>query len=459
MNKVKIVLSDLHVGAGRVDEGNRLEDFDQDDQFGLLLERLSQESTRRKWDVELILAGDVFEFLQVPVLGADEVFDATRTYPQEAYAPSDEDSSRRKMQLIIEGHPVFFSALSEFIALAPRRTVTFVKGNHDVNLHWDGVQDVIRSALNAVGERKSCLEFEERAVSREGIYVEHGNQYLEWINRWPDFEQPHDPGRPGELYMPPGSRFVYLFLNDAERQHYWLDGVKPITALLWYLFALDFYFAIRALHTLLGLLPALLWGSLPIGWAVAEFLNAHQEVLAHIGDRHHLAVLDRNLRERSTFYNEIDAALALYSVPRPGEPMSHFRAMGYAALPRGQEEQRAQRNALIQVASSKHAEEGSQVIVFGHVHDACVVPLEDGAVYLNAGTWTWHKDMIGADYAQWLDLFRNPDKYTRERRLSYVRIDYDANGRPKGKLMAFEREPEQRPGILWRFLRWIFGRR
>jgi len=37
------------------------------------------------------------------------------------------------------------------------------------------------------------LTFEERCVSHEGIYVEHGNQYAEKVSRFNNFEEPHDP--------------------------------------------------------------------------------------------------------------------------------------------------------------------------------------------------------------------------------------------------------------------------
>ncbi len=455
MDQIKIVMSDLHLGAGYAHEGNRLEDFDQDEAWAELLRRLSTESQRRRVPMELILAGDIFEFLQVPALPEDEAFDPERAYPTEIYAPSDSAASRRKMDLIIQGHPRFFEALAAFTSLTPLRKVTIIKGNHDVNLHWPSVQDAIRAALNAWSEREPCLEFVERYLSRDGIYVEHGNQYLEWINRWPDFEQPHDSRVPGELYMPAGSRFVYLLLNDIERHHSWIDGIKPITALIWYLFALDFDFALRTLRTLLRLAPLLIVDSLPLAWALTRLLEARQHVIDVVDDRERADTLNRDVKERATFYNEVDAGIELYSVPREGQPLTHFRAYGHAVLPRGQEEQKAQRDLLARVAAQKQAQDGAKVVVFGHVHDARETPLPNDAMYINAGTWTFCLDMADADYAAWQDLFRHPERYTHTRHLTYARIEYDGDRGPSGRLREFTPRPTQREPFWRRLLHWI----
>ncbi|MEJ2557232.1 MAG: hypothetical protein P8186_13570 [Anaerolineae bacterium] len=84
--KLKIVVSDFHLGAGPLDiSENPLEDFIADEAFAHFLEALRAESNRDNKEVELIINGDFFEFLQVPVV--DE-FDPQRTYPPEAYYDS-----------------------------------------------------------------------------------------------------------------------------------------------------------------------------------------------------------------------------------------------------------------------------------------------------------------------------------------------------------------------------------
>ena len=453
MSRLKIILSDLHLGAGFANEGNRLEDFDQDEAFAELLSHLTAESLEHNRPLELIFAGDTFEFLQVPALDAREAFEPAREYPPARYAPSDEASSRRKMDLIIRGHPLFFKALRDLLQ-HPECSVCFIKGNHDVNLHWRQVRALIGAALGA-GQAPGRLTFEERCVSREGLYVEHGNQYLEWVNRWPDFEQPHDPDDPRELYLPAGSRFVFEFFNRMEHQYYWMDGIKPITALIWYLFALDYASALRALRTLLRQLPSLIWGSLPTGYALSESVQAQEQVMRILDDERQMASLDTSLKARSVFYNQVDIALDLYGVERSGGPLGRFGVYGHSVLPRGQDEQHAQRERLAQVAELKRIQEDARVIVFGHVHEPCEIELTGDAMYINAGSWTWCRDMTGADHVAWLDLFRNPDRYMGSRRLTYVRVDYGETEVPSAQLRTFILDRAPSPTLWRRFKAWV----
>ena len=120
-----------------------------------------------------------------------------------------------KMALIIDGHRGFFEALGGFLRVGPpKRYVTFVKGNHDLNLHWSGVQSMIRDALGANSGRHTLVSFEERRIVREGIYVEHGNQYAEAVDRVKDMEEPHDHKDPLQLDLP-------RILIPPPKRHFW----------------------------------------------------------------------------------------------------------------------------------------------------------------------------------------------------------------------------------------------
>jgi UDP-2,3-diacylglucosamine pyrophosphatase LpxH len=464
-SKAKIIVSDLHLGAGRVAEGNLLEDFDSDDAFYEFMQSLIAESDRAQCEMELILAGDTFEFLQVPALEDAASFDPSAHYASEEYAPSSEAASVAKMALMVAGHSRFFAGLRAFILAAPPfRRVTFIKGNHDINLHWAGVQQALRVALGGSGPRAACVSFEERRITREGLYVEHGSQYGERANRFPDFEEPHDMAHPEQLHLPPGSAFVLSFFNTLEREHYWMDGVKPITALIWYTFALDFGLAVRALYALLRELPSLTWGNLPPEWGVTTYLEAHEHLVAEleeIDDAKRVQALERDLGALRDFYRRAAFALALYGVPsRAAEPPAAEGVRDYAVLPRALAEERAQRAALVGVAARKVAQENARVVVFGHTHEATVERLDGDAVYLNSGAWTWARDFSGEDFTAWKRLFKNPEQFTQERRLSYVRVDYDAQGQPSAQLLTFQR-PERERGPLWRGLlrRLLGGRR
>jgi UDP-2,3-diacylglucosamine pyrophosphatase LpxH len=434
--KFKLVVSDLHLSAGHEAEGNLLEDFGSDQEFAALLGEVAAESDRGGKEVELIINGDAFEMLQVP---HEETFDPAAVYPPERYLSSSEADSILKMNIIIDGHRPFFGALADFIQVGPpRRTATFIKGNHDVNIHWAGVQDRIRQATGAMGARRPLLTFESRRVSREGIYVEHGNQYAEGVDRLDDMEEPHDHDKPGQLAIPLGSYFVMNVFNKVEREKYWIDGVKPITALVWYALAYDFPFAAKAIATLARALPDIL------GQAVFAVDEDEAEALASkLEDPAQVEELARRYQEDEAFRTQFNAQVASVLSPTPGLPGAAAFSLTDVPDPVNMGDQVRERvnSSLYAIASRRAVEEGVQLVTFGHTHDASVEPLPEGGVYINSGTWTWRADFSGEGKETWRDLFEHPERFTGDRRLSYVRIDYDEEGRPSGQLLEYEPPP------------------
>jgi UDP-2,3-diacylglucosamine pyrophosphatase LpxH len=457
-SKFKIVVSDLHLGSGRGVDLNPLEDFDGDQEFEALLEELASESDDHATEVELIVNGDAFEMLQVPHV---EAFDPAAIYPPEAFHSSSEADSVLKMEIMIEGHRPFFDALGRFIRVGPpRRGVTFIKGNHDINLHWPGVQDRIREALGATGGRRSLLTFEERYISREGIYVEHGNQYASLLDRVEDMEQPHDHDDPDQLAIPVGSWFVMDVFNEVEREKYWIDGVKPITALVWYSLAYDFGFAARAIVALVRALPGILWETMREGDAPQAELVRQLEDPAQV--RSLAARYETDEAFRQEFHTQVAAILAAPAEFRgleasPVDSAAHPMEMG-------DEVRRRVNSSLYEMAGKRAVEERAGLVVFGHTHDAGVEVLPNGATYINSGTWTWRADFGGAGKETWQDLFEHPERFTEDRRLSYVRIEYDAAGNPSGRLLSYEtaehleEDGEHTMATMWEaVLAWLTG--
>jgi UDP-2,3-diacylglucosamine pyrophosphatase LpxH len=435
--RFKIVVSDLHLGAGYQNQGNRLEDFDQDEHFAALLKEIAAESDRDGAEVELIINGDAFEMLQVPHL---DDFEPKVIYAPQQYHSSSEADSARKMSLIIDGHPVFFHALRHFAQTGPpARYLTFIKGNHDVNLHWQAVQQRIREAVGAVGDRASLLIFEERRVSREGIYVEHGNQYAAEVDRIEDMDEPHDHDKPGQLAIPSGSWFVMDVFNQVERERYWIDGIKPITALVWYALAYDFAFAARAIATLIRALPGILSETVrdvegPEGQAPGSELLHQLENPAMVEELAGRYETDEAFRAQ--FNAEVAAALS------PAQALEGADAAPRALAPDpvavGEGIQAQVRSSLFEIARVRALEERVKLVTFGHTHEAGEEPFPEDGLYINSGTWTWTADFSAAGDQTWLDLFDHPERFTDSRKRSYVRIDYDEEGQPSGRLMTYE---------------------
>ena len=213
--KLKIVLSDLHLGAGHTNKGgNLLEDFRASRAFVDFLHAIWHESERDEREVELIINGDFFEFLQVPAV---DDYDPTVSYPKEAYLDSSQEASIKRLNIIANGHSRIFNALSDFMHVeAAQRSVTIIKGNHDVNLYWPGVKSRLREILGASGTRASLLRFADEFVSREKIYVEHGHQHAEKMNGYYDSFDPRSPDDLNQLFYPAGSRFIIDFFNGKN---------------------------------------------------------------------------------------------------------------------------------------------------------------------------------------------------------------------------------------------------
>jgi len=438
-SKMKIIISDLHLGAGFVPD-NPLEDFVTDDEFAEFLGMITAESDEKTMDVELIVNGDMIEFLQVP---ATDVFNPRHIYPSEMYRLSSETASINKVALVIEGHLTFFAALRNFINPAdPHRQITIIKGNHDVNLHWAAVQDVIREAIGATGDRRGLLAFEKRQVSREGIYVEHGNQYVEKVNRFDNFEEPFDPKRPGELETPPGSVFVIDFFNDVEREKWWLDAVKPITSLIWYCFALDFAFAARLLVNFLRVAPILVVGSFPVedeSGIVAQMDQLRQQMededeVAALGERYATDEVFR--REFNTRVDQMMRVVEAWPSPEKALPITLEKVRESEAMDNARDIAELTEISLRQMAQTKIVEEHVQVVVFGHTHQAICEQL-DGGMYLNSGTWVWWRDFAGTDIETWKEFYAHPDRFTRPHYLAYVRVDYDEENHPCARLLDY----------------------
>jgi UDP-2,3-diacylglucosamine pyrophosphatase LpxH len=431
MAKVKIIVSDLHLGAGSfdLDTGNVLEDFIVDETFARFLHEMKEESETHGMDFELIINGDVLEFLQAPAL---DQFEPRRAYPPENYRSSSEEDSARKVDLIIKGHPMFFAALREFIKPAnPQRKVTILKGNHDVELYWPAVKERIKQAVYATGERAKFLVFEEVCISREGIYVEHGNQYAEKVNRVDNFEKPLDPEHEGQLTIPAGSQFVIEFFNQVEWEKWWVDSVKPMTALIWYALALDFPFAAKTLVAFLKVAHILIVGSLVAAEA--------EQLVRELEDEAQLQVLSQRYAEDETFRREFNARVGrlLEAADAPPEVARTGAIDEVSAFNLGKSIIDEINSALRRAAEVKAKETGAEIVVFGHTHDPLCERLESGGLYLNSGTWTWWRDFAEAGLDDWKEFYAAPDQFIDEHYLTYARIDYDQFGQPHGRVLDY----------------------
>lgn len=230
--KFKIVISDLHLGRGRVlADGsiNVMEDFLAERQLVEFLEFYSS-GPYFEADVELILLGDILNSIQVDYRGY--------------YSPIlTEAISLEKVKSIIKGHAKAFEALKAFAA-SPNKRICYVIGNHDVDLMWD-------SAKAALAEVIGPIEFKNYSYEVDGIFFEHGQQY-EAVNRLNPKKVFITKGlKEPILNLPWGSHFVINFIVPMKLERPAIDKVRPIGAFIKWCAFNDFFWFLRTLMRVL----------------------------------------------------------------------------------------------------------------------------------------------------------------------------------------------------------------
>jgi len=226
MRKVKLVISDFHIGRGRwLEDGslNPLEQFFYDEKFIEFLDYYSKDEFRRA-EVELILNGDFLNTIQVD-------------YDEELPEAITERGSLEKVRLIVEGHPELFEALRRF-AQAPHHSLTYILGNHEPSLLWTSVRQWLEQAL------ETKIRYPGFSYTFDGIYIEHGQQYHA-VNRFDPNQLFLSKGlKEPIINLPWGSFFVIKYLNQLKKKRPHIDRIEPFGRYLLLSLIFDPWFAL-----------------------------------------------------------------------------------------------------------------------------------------------------------------------------------------------------------------------
>ncbi len=209
--KLKLVVSDFHLGKGPYREDgsvNVFEDFRQDGKFVQFLDYHSDGEWKNA-DVELIVNGDLFNLLSLDLDGR----------MQEAIT---ERVSVEKTEAILHGHPAVFDGLQRF-AGRPNRSITFIMGNHDPGLLFTGVRDAISRRVG--GTHRFILD----SYDFDGVHVEHGMQ-REPMNAFNPARYFVEQDGQVFLNLPLGSRYIVHVLNEEKAQRPYIDKVAPFSS-------------------------------------------------------------------------------------------------------------------------------------------------------------------------------------------------------------------------------------
>ncbi|MFK8138641.1 MAG: metallophosphoesterase [Bdellovibrionales bacterium] len=219
MKKIKLVISDIHLSQGlKLPNGttNPLEEFHYDQQFAEFLRYYSM-GEWADYEVELIINGDFLNFIQIDYKGF-------------YLNVITEDIDLHKLKAIVDGHPLVFESLREF-ASDPKRSLTYVVGNHDQGMLWPKCREYLDDVLETKVKYKSIVYY------FDGVHIEHGHMH-EAANRLnpKKFFLKKDLPEP-ILNLPFGSHFFIEFVMRIKRERNpHIDKIRPLgNAIRWWL--------------------------------------------------------------------------------------------------------------------------------------------------------------------------------------------------------------------------------
>ena len=458
-----IVISDLHVGAGPLD--------DCDPTLEAHLVDFVQDRLARSGPIELVINGDFLDFAQATPWQDPALRSESREGIPLCFT---EDQSLTKLNNIGLEHVPVFRALSRFLEANANNTIVILPGNHDADFFWPAVRE--RFSRLVGGESHSKLHFHLQQVYRPpvspGVWIEHGHQYdqcnvfeVDKQPRWSLEKPPILPGKDGQLRLLEcvGTQFLNGFLNRLDQHYPFVDNVKPLSNFV-------NLFLISALHPEHGPLKAGVaagymlkflagmatnkrnFGNL-LGLLNPAEENAVHPLLNHVRgmDLDAKEILRRILEEggfslggrsMELFLERVDNAdkcmdflannfhqLDLIS-ERPSSLMGLGGGRGTLALGGGL--MRNESAVLTGAAKQALCEDDVELVVMGHTHEIKICP--QGLNYYNTGCWTRNYDFGRAELPSWTLLGSESQSFFPYC-LNYVEIPA---GRPEdSKLLTY----------------------
>lgn len=225
----------MHLSAGRFVDGvqNPHEDFYFDREFCEFLEFFSTGNYGEDCEVELILNGDVIDFLNVPIQG--EFLDVVTS-----------DIAVEKLKIVMEGHPEVTKALQAFVK-CPGKSLLYNVGNHDMDFFFPAVRDEFCKVIGGPkwNREKVWVNTETEFLEYPGLQIHHGNQF-EAVHTT-NYARPLISENLPEpvLYMPWGSVYVLKIINRLKLERDYLDKVRPAKLFMLFGFLFDPIFTLR----------------------------------------------------------------------------------------------------------------------------------------------------------------------------------------------------------------------
>jgi UDP-2,3-diacylglucosamine pyrophosphatase LpxH len=183
-----LILSDIHLGSDLNDFGHLIRRSRRvdEDLVKLIMHYRTVAPPSDRW--RLVVAGDFIDFVGMAVRAEGVELATERSDEEREHGLGNAvDHVRFKLRLVVERHPDVFDALAGFVG--DGHALTFIHGNHDLELYWDAVKDDLRSLLfaRACAAHKDAIDgplFDGRIAFHPWFfyvaglaYIEHGHQY------------------------------------------------------------------------------------------------------------------------------------------------------------------------------------------------------------------------------------------------------------------------------------------
>jgi UDP-2,3-diacylglucosamine pyrophosphatase LpxH len=418
---VTVVVSDLHMGAA-----DRYDDFvDGRGEFAAFLDELTASADGQQGRIELLINGDFLEMAQVDP-------DAYQLGSAELWCS--ESESLQKLYSILKGHANVFEALTRFHGA--KNQCTLFAGNHDVELYWPRVQEVLCAKAGPLQFEVGKVWYERYGGNlrlSHGHMFDPGNSFEDWAN---PFRQAHDGLR---LEMCAGTMFMVKFVNWMEHEYPFADNIHPswrLATVLWkeakdglalaaWLFI---RFAARHPKFTLSAEEDVRGDITRMGdWVVAR-LQANEpfqsEVAKLWNEVYHASLTPAAVAAAVTAPAQVEQFLSDVIVRvSPQQWLPVFDGVRPATLAITKSGRWNSKETLRKEAK-RQWDDGAQIVTIGHTHEYDTS--SDGVKrYYNTGSWTrslpWDKDKD-------LTLERLKDESWFPYNLLYLRVEQQANG-------------------------------
>ncbi len=379
MSIIKLVVSDLHLA-----DGNTILDgfgaYQQAALEGLLQATNPGRPLGRADDIELIINGDCFDFLVTP--------------PYDLHGITGIPTALGKLEKIIAAHSPFFEALRRFLSYTGRH-VTFITGNHDVELRFEPVRKRILEAIGGTKESEA-ISFCSTRFYRPlpDVYIEHGNTYDFWNHAglWNEVGEPLT-NNPEHIILPVGSHYYQHAAYLISLGYPYFDHFEPAMGI------------VRVMALLCVLNPELV---IEVTRRITEMMSRPYTPLAqlepgeerNVGKLFSAAMLDlaafqQDMQQHKTDWTAVAGvdvaqaqanALVEFSMLRETLERSPAEAITAICTP-------ATYQMAEEVAAGMHNvlnnDPALRYAIAGHTHMVRIDPVNEGRqVYLNTATWT-----------------------------------------------------------------------